>query len=114
MEGTSLDFNWLEMAKLSISAIALMTFVGLIPISKTRKLNSTWFWKNLGVFLLVGVCIGGAFIPAIKTGTPVMFGLIAALFAHLGRAAIPKAIRKKMSSLIGGVFGGNGNGKKDG
>lgn len=113
MESASLDFSWEQIVWFSISAIAAMTFIGLIPVSKTKKLNSTWFWKNLGVFLLVGVCIGGAFIPAVKTETPIMFGLISALFAHLGRAAIPKAIRKKMGSSIGAFFGSK-NGKKDG
>jgi len=86
---------------LVLSATAVMTFIGLIPISKKKKLNSTWFWKNLGTYVLVAVCIGGAFVPAIKTETPVMFGLVAALTAHLCRKAIPSAIRQKFGSLIG-------------
>ena len=100
----SLDFAWQEMAKLSVAAIALMIFIGLIPVGKTKKLKSTWFWSNFGVFVLVGVCVGGAFVPAIKTETPIMFGLISALFAHLGRKAIPKAIREKIGGLLGGML----------
>lgn len=103
-EVTSLDFAWQEMAKLSVAAIALMIFIGLIPVSRTTKLKSTWFFKSFGVFILVGVCIGGAYVPAIKTEMPIMFGLIAALFAHLGRAAVPKAIRAKISGFLGAMF----------
>jgi hypothetical protein len=106
-----LDFVWQEMIKLSMAAIAMMTFIGLIPIGKTAKLNSTWFWKQFGVYVLVGVCIGGAFVPAIKTETPIMFGLISALFAHLGRKAVPKAIRQKIGSFLGALFGGKNGGE---
>lgn len=105
-----LDFAWQEMVKLSFAAIAAMIFISLIPIGKTKKLKETWFWKQFGVYVLVGVCIGGAFVPAIKTETPVMFGLISALFAHLGRKAVPKAIREKMGSVLGSLFGGKKNG----
>lgn len=108
MDAMSLDFSWEQVAGLALAAIAAMTFLGLIPVGKTKKLNGTWVWKNLGVFALVGVCIGGAFAPAIKTETPVMFGLIAALFAHLGRAAVPKAIRAKIGSFLGSMFGKKG------
>ena len=106
----SLDFNWQTVATMALAAIAAMTFLGLIPVGKTKKLKSTWVWKNLGVFALVGVCIGGAFVPAVKTETPVMFGLITALFAHLGRAAVPKAIREKIGSLLASIFGWKGKG----
>lgn len=102
----NLDFNWQTVAILALAAIAAMTFLGLIPVGKTKKLKETWVWKNLGVFVLVGVCIGGAYTPAIKTETPIMFGLITALFAHLGRAAVPKAIRQKIGSVLGSMFNG--------
>lgn len=96
---------------LVLSATAVMTFIGLVPIGKTKKLNATWFWKNLGVFVLVAICIGGAYVPAVKTETPIMFGFIAAFVAHLTRKAIPGAIRKKFGALIG-IKPENGNGAK--
>lgn len=94
-------FNVTSFIGLVLSATAIMTFIGLIPIGKKKKLNSTWFWKNLGTYVLVVVCIGGAFVPAIKTETPIMFGFIAAFVAHLTRKAIPGAIRDKFGALIG-------------
>ena len=109
----NLDFVWQEIVGLSVAAIATMTFIGLIPIGKTKKLKSTWFWKNLGVYVLVGVCVGGSFVPAIKTETPIMFGLITAFFAHLGRKAIPRAVREKIGGLLSAMFGGNNKGDKN-
>jgi len=86
---------------LVLGSTAIMTFLGLIPISKTAKLKSTWFWKNLGSFVLVGICIGGAYIPAIKSEAPIIFGFICAFVAHLTRKAIPGAIRQKFTTLLG-------------
>lgn len=104
-------FNVTSFIGLVLASTAVMTFIGLIPVGKKKKLNSTWFWKNLGVFVLVVICIGGAFVPAIKTETPIMFGFIAAFVAHLCRKAIPSAIRQKFGALIG-IKPNNGGGAK--
>lgn len=110
MEAVSLEINWESVMWLSLAAIAAMTFIAMIPVGKNRKLRITWFWRNLGVFVLVGVCIGGAHVPAFKADTPVMFGLVSALFAHLGRAAVPKAIRARIGSFLAAIFGGGKKG----
>lgn len=78
------------MAGLAASAIAIMLFIGRIPISG-KRINKTKFWKNWGEFILVILCIGGSFAPGINDisksewGSVLVFAAVSALVAHLGR-----------------------------
>jgi len=89
------------MAGLAAAAIAIMFFIGKIPY-KGGKVNGTKLWKNWGEFLLVALCIGGAFapgvsdIPVAKFGAIIIFGMISALVAHLGRKILKPIILAKL------------------
>jgi hypothetical protein len=78
------------MAGLAAAAIALMLFFGRIPY-KGSRINQTKFWKNWGEFVLVAICIAGAFAPGVsdlpyeRWGGLLVFAAVSALVAHLGR-----------------------------
>lgn len=88
-----------EMAILAAAAITLMLFVGKIPL-KDSLLNKTKFWKGWGIFLLLFVCVGGAFVPGIRpegeAGNAIVFGLVSALVAHVGRKILAPVFLKKL------------------
>jgi hypothetical protein len=90
-----------NMAMLAVAAIAVMFFIGKIPIKSGKFLNQTGFWGNWGTFLLVIICGVGAFLPGVHNiprenwGACVVFALVSSIVAHLGRAVLkPLLIRR--------------------
>lgn len=100
MEGIFESIITKDMAMLAAAAIAVMFFLGKIPL-KTGKLNQTKFWGDWGTFVLVIVCTVGAFLPGVSDipksnyGGCIVFALVSSIVAHLGRAVLkPLLIRK--------------------
>lgn len=85
------------MAGLAAAAIAIMLFIGRIPYKKSR-LNQTRIWKNWGEFVLVAICIAGAFAPGVSDipysdwGSLLVFAAVSSLVAHLGRKILKPLI----------------------
>jgi len=88
MEGLLSTLITKEMGALAASVITLMLFAGKIPVNG-KMLNATKAWKNFGMFITLGLCCGGAFVPGIRpegeVGIVIVFGLLSALTAHLSR-----------------------------
>lgn len=92
-----------EMAMLAAGAIALMVAIGRIPLKDgKRKLNESLAWKNWGSFILVALCLAGAFAPGVSNiaykewGSIVIFGLVASMVAHLGRKILAPIILSRL------------------
>ncbi|PNX48318.1 MAG: hypothetical protein BV456_09920 [Thermoplasmata archaeon M8B2D] len=104
MDGLFLEIITKEMAILAGAAMTIMLFVGKIPISKlneeTKLLNQTKIWKNFGIFILLIVCLGGSFIPGIRPdgqwGNAVVFGLLSAFCAHMGKKVLGPLVLNKL------------------
>lgn len=88
-----------EMAYLAAAAITIMLFLGKVPIGD-KKLQQTKFWKEYGVFVLLFVCLGGSFVPGIKPngeiGFVIIFGLLSAFAAHIGRKLLKPMFLNKL------------------
>lgn len=99
MEGLFSQIVTKEMAILAAAAISVMLFLGKVPW-KGAPLNTTKLWKSCGIFILVIVCVGGAFVPGIRpegeVGNALIFGFISALVAHLGRKILGPIFLKRL------------------
>lgn len=101
MEGLFAEIVTPKMAALAAAAIAIMLFVGTRPF-KGKKINTTKFWKDWGVAVLIIVCVGGSFAPGIndipKTewGSVLVFGFVSAFVAHLGRKILKPIILNRV------------------
>ena len=90
-----------SMAALAAAAVAIMFFLGKIQC-RGKQLNTTYFWKNWGDFVLVAICIGGSFTPGVndiplsKWGGILIFAFVSALAAHLGRKILKPIFLKKL------------------
>jgi hypothetical protein len=90
-----------EMGLLAAGAIAVMLFLGRVPL-KDKKLNQTKMWKNWGIFLLVGICTAGSFAPGVNDipisewGGILVFAFVSSMVALLGRAVLKPIILKRL------------------
>jgi hypothetical protein len=107
MEGIFESIITPGMAALAAASIAIMLFVGKIPI-KGKRLNTTKFWTNWGEFILVALCIAGSFAPGVteipksEWGSILIFAAVSALVAHLGRKILKPIFIAKIEGKIEG------------
>jgi hypothetical protein len=102
MEGIFESIITKEMAMVAAAAIAMMFVVGKIPLKGDRFLNQTEFWGDWGTFILMGLCVVGAFLPGVtkfkpgEWGATLVFALVATIVAHLGRAVLKPLLLRKL------------------
>jgi len=96
-----------EMAMLAAGAIAVMLIIGRIPLKAGRRiLNETKVWQDWGSFILVAVCLAGAFAPGVSKipysdwGSIVTFGLVSSMVAHLGRKLLAPIILRRLEGKL--------------
>lgn len=100
-----------EMATLAVAAIAIMTFIGKIPIKykpaynkpiKSKPINKTKIWKNWGIFLLFIICTAGSFTPGVheipcsEWGGILVFAFTTSMVALLGRTILKPIFLSKL------------------
>lgn len=102
MEGIFESIITKNMAMLATAAIAVLFFIGKIPLKSGGTVNQTKFWSTWGVFVLLGFCLAGAFMPGVSGleegawGDTVVFALVASIVAHLGRAVLKPVLFRKL------------------
>lgn len=92
-----------EMGSLAAAVIAIMLFLGRIPVQGGRgRLNELWWWHSWGIFIMFALAIGGAFMPGIHDipysdwGGILVFGLVTSMVALLGRAILKPIILRRL------------------
>jgi hypothetical protein len=95
------------MAGLAAAAIGIMLFLGKVPVNG-KKLNSTKFWKDWGIFLLLGICTIGAFAPGVNDipvnqwGSIMVFAMVSSVVAMVGRKLLKPIIFNKLEGKTKG------------
>lgn len=86
-----------EMAILALAVTSVMIIVGRVKLGgdKARdRLNRTWWWQRFGTLFALALGVGLALLfrgfdtEAKPLGESVLFGIIAAAFATVGRNAL--------------------------
>ena len=101
MEGIFQEIITKEMGMLAACAIAVMLFLGRIPI-KGKFLNTYKLWNQWGIFLLVAICTAGSFAPGVNDipaklwGSVLVFAFVTSLVALLGRAVLKPVVINKL------------------
>lgn len=92
-----------EMALLAAAVIAVMLFLGRIPVQGgAKKLNEMNWWKQWGIFIMFGLTTAGAFMPGIhdipynQWGSILVFGLTTSMVALLGRTLLKPIILARL------------------
>jgi len=102
MEGIFESIITKNMAMLATAAIAVLFFIGKVPLKKGGTVNQTKFWSTWGTFVLLGFCLVGAFAPGVSGlekgawGDTIVFALVASIVAHLGRAVLKPVLLRKL------------------
>ena len=103
MEGIFAQLITRELGYLTAGVLAVMLFVGSIPIKGgSAKLREHNIWKNWAFFLTVVFGVGGAFMPGVcdiplsQWGSVVIFGFLGALGAMGGRKLLLPVFLSKL------------------
>ncbi len=92
-----------QMAALAAGVIAVMLFIGRIPIRDGKaKLNEMNWWKQWGIFLMFALAVGGSFMPGVhdisyaEWGSILVHGATTGMVALLGRTILKPIILARL------------------
>lgn len=81
-----------QLAVAAVAIMAIMLFIGRIPVGRSAQLNETKLWARAGTLFVLALGVGAALIPGVAPegtiGQKILWGCVVALVAAFSRSIL--------------------------